>query len=207
MNDNGSYGFTPGELRALRALKTPEKIQRALDEEIGYNLEPDGPTCRSPRRVLRDRLAHCLEGAMLASAALRLQGHPPRLLDLEAYRDDDHVLAVFQDHGCWGAIAKSNYSGLRFREPVYRTIRELVMSYFEHYYNLAREKSLRRYSLPLDLSRMDSLAWMTSECELWPVGEALAHAPHRRILTDPQVAGLRRVDRRLFAAGRLGGAH
>ena len=95
------------------------------------------------------RTAHCLEGALLAAAALRVQGQPPLLLDLEAVRDDDHVLAVFKQHNCWGAIAKSNYSGLRFREPVYRTLRELAMTYFEHYFNLEREKTLRKYSRPI----------------------------------------------------------
>ena len=150
------YGFDAGETRVLKALKTPEKIQRFLDTEIAYNKEPDGDTIRSPRRVLRDRLAHCLEGALLAAAALRVQGFPPLLLDLEAVRDDDHVLAVFKQHGHWGAIAKSNYSGLRFREPVYRSLRELVMSYFEHYFNVPREDS----------------------AQLLPSGEPVALRPH-----------------------------
>jgi hypothetical protein len=107
------FGFDAGEMRILKTLKTPEKIQRFLDTDIAYNKEPDGDTIRSPRRVLRDRVAHCLEGALLAAAALRVQGFPPLLLDFEAVRDDDHVLAVFKQHGHWGAIAKSNYSGLR----------------------------------------------------------------------------------------------
>ena len=136
--------FDAGERKQLRGLKTPEKIQRFLDDEIGYNKEAGGATCRSPRRVLRDRLAHCMEGALFAAAAVGLLGFPPLLLDLEAERDDDHVLAIFRHRGHWGAIAKSNYSGLRYREPVYRTLRELVMSYFEHYYNLKKEKTLRR---------------------------------------------------------------
>ena len=127
-----NYGLDGGEMRALKALKTPEKIQRFLDSEIAYNEELQGETIRSPRRVLRDKLAHCLEGALLAAAALRVQGFPPLLLDLEAVHDDDHVLAVFRQQGHWGAIAKSNYSGLRLREPVYRSLRELAMSYFEH---------------------------------------------------------------------------
>ncbi|HEX8984762.1 MAG TPA: hypothetical protein VF767_05000, partial [Bryobacteraceae bacterium] len=131
------YGFRPAEWQELRRLKTPEKVQRFLDCEVGYNKEPGGPTCRSPRRVLRDRVAHCLEGALFGAAALRVQGRPPLLVDLEAVRDDDHVLAVFRERGLWGAVAKSNYAGLRYREPVYRTLRELAMSYFEQYYNLA----------------------------------------------------------------------
>src|SRR6185437_3579025 len=116
----GNEGLSPRELRTLAALKTPERIQRFLDTEIAYNKEPDGDTLRSPRRVLRDRVAHCFEGALLAAAALRVQGDPPLLLDLESVRDDDHVLALFRRDGHWGAIGKSNFSGLRFREPVYR---------------------------------------------------------------------------------------
>ena len=103
-----------------------------------------------------------MEGALLAAAALRVQGFPPLLLDLEAVRDDDHVLAVFKQHGHWGAIAKSNYSGLRFREPVYCNLRELAMSYFEHYYNLEAEKTLRAYSRPVNLGRFDRIGWMTA---------------------------------------------
>ena len=162
-------GFDARERKLLRRLTTPEKIQRFLDDEIGYNKEPGGPTCRSPRRVLRDRLAHCMEGALFGAAALGLLDFPPLLLDLEAVRDDDHVLAIFRSRGHWGAIAKSNYSGLRFREPVYRTLRELVMSYFEHYYNPAGEKTLRRYSRPVNLARFNGIHWVTAEEDVWAI--------------------------------------
>ena len=126
------HGFTPGEWRALRALRNPAGIQRALDA-MPYHL---ARTAWSPRQVLRERTAHCLEGAIFAAAALRALGFPPLLLDLEAVQDTDHVLAVFQLDGRWGAIAKSNFTGLRYREPVYRGLRELVMSYFDGYMNL-----------------------------------------------------------------------
>ncbi len=119
--------FTPAERAVFQRLRTPDKIQRFLDD-LAYNKEPGGATCRSPRRVLRDRTGHCMERAMFGAAALRMLGHPPLLLDLEAQHDDDHVLAIFRVRGCWGALAKSNYSGLRYREPVYRTLRELAMS-------------------------------------------------------------------------------
>src|SRR5579863_1595659 len=165
--------FDPRECAIFRRLSTPERIQRFLDDEVGYNKEPDGPTCRSPRRVLRDRIAHCLEGALFGAAALRMLGCPPLLLDLEAVRDDDHVLAIFRHRGAWGAIAKSNYSGLRFREPVYRNLRELAMSYFEHYYNPDGEKTLRTYSRPINLRRFDRIHWMTAEADLWPVSDYL----------------------------------
>jgi hypothetical protein len=141
------FGLRRRELSIIKRLSGPEKIQRFLDYDIGYNKEVGGESCRSPRRVLRDRLAHCAEGAFFAAAALRVHGHEPLIVDLEAVRDVDHLLAVFKEHGRWGAIAKSNYSGLRYREPVYRTIRELVMSYYEHYYNPAGEKTLRAASL------------------------------------------------------------
>ena len=200
------FGFDADETRVLKALKTPERIQRFLDTEIAYNKEPDGDTLRSPRRVLRDKVAHCMEGALLAAAALRVQGFPPLLLDLEAVRDDDHVLAIFKQHGHWGAIAKSNYSGLRFREPVYRNLRELAMSYFEHYFNHSREKTLRNYSRPVNLSRFDRMGWMTAESDLWVISEHLATIPHVSLLRTGVERRLAKVDDRLFAAGLVGRA-
>src|SRR3954463_8933451 len=133
-----TWGFTPAELRKLRALKNPHGIQRALDA-MPYHLDC---TAWSPRLVLREGTAHCLEGALFAAAALRVNGYPPLILDLEAEKDTDHVIAIFRQNGHWGAIGKSNYSGCRYREPVYRTLRELAMSYFEGYFNLRRERSL-----------------------------------------------------------------
>ena len=197
-----SNGFHASELAVLRGLKTPEQIQRFLDEEVNYNKEEQGPSCRSPRRILRDRLAHCLEGALFGAAALRVQGWEPLLLDLEAVRDDDHVLAIFRQRGSWGAIAKSNYTGLRFREPVYRNLRELAMSYFEHYYNLEGEKTLRTYSRPVNLSRFDRIDWMTTEEDLWPISDHLFDIPHRPLISSAIARRLTPMDRRLFAAGR-----
>lgn len=200
-----NYGLTPAETRVLKSLKTPEKIQRFLDVDISYNKEPDGDTIRSPRRVLRDRTAHCFEGALFAAAALRVQGFPPLLLDLEAVRDDDHVLAIFRQHNHWGAIAKSNYTGLRFREPVYRTLRELALSYFESYFNLSREKTLRNYSSrPVNLARFDRIGWMTAEADLWPIAEHLVEIPHTPLLPATPRRRFARVDERLFAAGLVG---
>jgi hypothetical protein len=198
------YGLTREESALLRRLSSPEKIQLFLDHEIGYNKEHEGETCRSPRRVLRDRLAHCAEGAYFAAAALRINGHPPLIVDLEAVRDDDHLLAVFKEHGHWGAIAKSNYAGLRFREPVYRTVRELVMSYFEHYYNLEGEKTLRTFSRPVNLRRFDRIDWMTTEEDLWVIGEYFCTIPHTKILTPPLSHKRRSMDRRLYQAGLVG---
>ena len=195
--------FDPAERALFRRLTTPAKIQRFLDD-LAYNKEPRGPTCRSPRRVLRDRTAQCMEGALMGAAALRAIGFPPLLLDLEAVRDDDHVLAIFRLRGCWGAIAKSNYAGLRYREPVYRTLRELAMSYFEHYYNPKREKTLRNYSRPVNLTRFDSIHWMTAEDDVWAIPEYLTVIAHRPLLRAPLATRLGRVDDRLYRAGRLG---
>lgn len=199
-----NYGLSREESRLLRSLKTPGRVQHFLDHDIGYNKEPDGHTCRSPRRVLRDRVAHCMEGAMLAAAALRVLGHPPLLLDLEAVRDDDHVLAIYRERGHWGAIAKSNYASLRFREPVYRTIRELAMSYFEHYHNLQGEKTLRAYSRPVRLDRFDHLNWMTAEEDVWPVPEHLCVIPHTPVITRAMERRLNLLDDRLRKSEQVG---
>jgi len=196
--------FSKQEQRAFRSLTTPTKIQKFLDEKIGYNTEPGGDTCYSPRMVLREGVAHCMEGALLAAAALQFLGYPPLLVDLEAVRDTDHVLAVYRAGGRWGALAKSDYSGLRSREPVYLTIRELVMSYFEHYFNEAGEKTLRAYSRPVNLRRFDRIGWTSREDHVWEIPNYLCDIRHTAIL--PARVRLARMDRRLYAAGRLGGA-
>jgi hypothetical protein len=201
---NGQFGFTAAERAVFRRLDTPEKIQRYLDREIGYNKEADGDTCRSPRRVMRDRTAHCMEGALFGAAALRMIGYPPLLLDLEAVRDDDHVLAIFRQGGRWGAVAKSNFAGLRYRAPAYRTLRELAMSYFEHYFNLKKERTLRAYSRPVNLRRFDAMAWMTAEEDVWAIPEYLCEVAHRPLVDSRLAARLGRVDDRLFAAGLVG---
>src|SRR5215510_11936261 len=196
------FGFAPRELRALRALRTPVGVQRAL-EAMPYHL---AGSAWSPRRVLREGTAHCLEGAIFAAAALRVLGFAPLLLDLEAVQDTDHVIGVFKHRGHWGAIAKSNFSGLRFREPVYRTVRELVMSYFDDYINLRGERTLRAYSHPVDLARFDRSrrGWMTSERDLWWIAEHLVGVPHTRLLTTGMTKNLSRVDRRSLDAGLVG---
>ena len=195
------FGLTRSDAAFLRRLTPEWRIQQFLDA-TAYDVA--GAACRSPRRVLRERTAQCLDGALFAAAALRLQGHPPLLMDLEAVRDDDHVVAVFRRHGCWGAIARSNFSGLRFREPVFRTLRELALSYFESYFNLRREKTLRRYSVGVDLSRFDARQWMTAEDDLWDIGAHLLHVRHFALLTPAMERDLGPVDRRLFDAGKLG---
>ena len=202
MSGRGAFGFTPGELRALRALRTPHGIQRALDAMPYHHAS----TAWSPRRVLRERRAHCLEGAVFAAAALRVLGYPPLLLDLEAVQDTDHVLAVYRERGHWGAIAKWNFTGLRYREPVHRSVRELVMSYFEGYINLRGDRTLRAYSHPVNLARFDRRrpGWMTTDGDLWWIAEHLVGVRHRRLLRPAMIRRLHRVDRRSLNAGLVG---
>jgi hypothetical protein len=195
-----TYGLSAQDLRTLRALKTPARIQRFIDS-IEYQY---ADTAWSPARVLRDRKGHCLEGALLAAAALRVQGHSPRLMDLEAVHDDDHVLALYRERGLWGAIAKSNFAGLRFRAPIYRTLRELALSYFEHYYNLRGERTLRAYSRAVSLAPLDRLHWMTAEDDVWFVPERLIAAKHYPLFPDKVARQLPRLDPRSFQAGLHG---
>lgn len=195
-----SFGLAARDVRTLRALKTPARIQRFLDA-LPYQY---ANTAWSPQRALRERKGHCLEGALLAASALRLNGHPPLLMDLEAVHDDDHVVALYRERGLWGGVAKSNFAGLRFRAPVYRTLRELALSYFEHYYNLRGERTLRNYSGPVNLARLDGQQWMTSEKDVWCVPELLIAARHYPLFPDKVARTLPRLDRRSFGAGMHG---
>lgn len=148
----------------------------------------------SPRCVMRERTAHCIEGALFAALALRVHGYRPLVVDLDAAPSDDaHVLAVFRQRGCWGAIHKTNHAMLRYREPVYSTLRELVMSHFHEYADASGFKTLRSFTRPIDLSRFDKRGWMTDEEGLWYIAEYLADAFHRPLLTRSQIQGLRRL--------------
>src|SRR5258707_6103618 len=192
-----SGDLTPAELRKLRSLKDPYGIQRFLDAQP-YHL---ADTAWSPRRVLRENTSHCYEGALFGAAALRANGYPPLIIDLEADRDTDHVIAVFKQRGHGAAIGKSNYTGCRYREPVYRTLRELALSYFDTYFNLARERSLRTFSNPVNLARFDDQDWMTTEEQVWFIAEYLFTIRHFPLLRPNLVKHLHRVDTRSFKAG------
>lgn len=194
------FGFSNSELRKLRALKTPAGVQRFLDE-LPYNL---GYTGRSPKKVLHERTASCLEGGIFAAAALRVLGYPPLIFDLEADQDTDHVVAIFKVRGHWGAVAKSNFAGCRYREPVYRTLRELAMSYFNIYFNLRFQRTLRRYSRPVNLARFDRLNWMTTDKPVWFIAEHLCEIPHVRLLTPAMERNLTRLDPRSVKAEMTG---
>jgi hypothetical protein len=194
--------FTPAELRKLRSLKNPHGIQRFLDD-MPYHV---ATTAWSPRRVLRENTSHCFEGALFAAAALRVNGHPPLILDLEADNDTDHVIAIYRIRGHWGAVAKSNFTGCRYREPVYRSLRELALSYFDVYFNLRGERTLRTFSRPVNMARFDRHHWTTAEEHLWYVAEYLFSIRHHRLFTPAMVKNLHRLDGRSFRAGRLGSA-
>src|SRR5205809_4289940 len=195
-----TLGFTPSELRKLRASKSPVGIQKFLDD-LPYNLSY---TARSPKKVLHDRVASCLEGGIFAAAALRILGFPPLILDLEAEQDTDHVVAIFKMRGHWGAVAKSNFTGCRYREPVHRTLRELAMSYFNIYFNLRFARTLRTCSRPVNLARFDRLHWMTTDKPVWFIAEHLCEIPHIRLLTSAMEKRLTRVDTRTFKGEMVG---
>ena len=186
-------GLTRAEYALLRRLDTPEKIQHFL-YGLKQNFEPDGDSCNSVRAVLERRRAHCIEGAMVAACALWIHGEPPLLLDQQAEQDFDHVVALFRRKGCWGAISKTNGIGLRWRDPVYRSLRELSMSYFHEYYNRHDRKTLRTYSRPFDLRRLKPSRWVTAEDGAWDLIDALEATRHYRLVTRAQQRALTRRD-------------
>lgn len=192
--------WTAAERALLRRLSSPARIQAFLDD-LAYRTE-DEPA--APRRVLAERRAHCLDGALLAAAALRRLGHEPMVLGMWAVRDDGHVIAVFRQGGGWGAVAKSNFTGLRYREPVYRDVRELVMSYFEDYFNADGERTLRMHTAPLRLARFDRLGWELRDGAVEAIDAALKAMPDRHLLAAAQARRLARVDPRSMRAGMLG---
>ena len=181
-------------------LTSPDRIQDFVDG-VPYSADP---IYRSPRSVMRDRKAHCFDGALFAACALREIGQRPRLVDLGAVRDDDHVIALFERDGHLGAVAKSNFVGIRFREPIFRSVRELALSYFESYYNVDGEKTLRSFSVPLDLSTLDHLDWMRSDDGLEVIASRLTSIRHFPMLTPALERSLVRVDDRSYKAGLMG---
>jgi hypothetical protein len=184
-------GLSPKEARLLQKLTTPQLIQEFLDA-LPINHEKNGETCYSPRMVLRERKAHCLEGAFLAATALMVQGMPPLIMNFRTLdKDEDHAVALFKQNGYWGALSKTNHPILRYRDPVYRTVRELAMSYFHEYFMFENgEKTLRAYSRPVNLRRFGT-KWITSEKDLWDMAYALADAPHLPMVPKKNLKALR----------------
>ena len=196
--------WTKEEVKILRRLSTPTKVQDFLDA-LPFHFVEENETCMSPRMVLSKRTAQCMEGAMFAAAALRFHGLPPLVLDLTATHDDaDHVLAVYKKDGCWGALSKTNHAVLRYREPIYKTLRELVLSYFHEYFlQSSGKKTLRSFSRPINLSRFDSQHWETSEKPNWFIPEFLCDTPHTPLLTQKQIRTLRPADATERRAGAI----
>ncbi len=197
------FGLTEKEESILRKLNNPRKIQDFINK-MSANFDYDKDTCMSPRLVLREWKCHCIEGALLAALALRLQGRKPLIVDLTATDDDDdHVIAVFKENGCWGAITKTNHGVLRYREPVYRNIRELVMSFFHEYFDNKGKKNLRSYSAPVNLSRFDKINWMTAEEDVWDIPNYLFKVKHYKILNKKQIRNLRKADEIEIEIGKV----
>jgi hypothetical protein len=198
-----NFGFSQEELSIIRPWNTPRKIQDFINA-IPMNFKPDTHTCRSPRVVLRDRTAHCIEGAMLAAAMLRVAGWKPLVMDLRAAPYDyDHVVALFRIDGHWGAISKTNHGVLRYREAIYKSVRELAVSYFHEYHLDKGEKTLRSYSGAIDLSRFDTRGWMTAEEQLTDVYAYIDSVRHYPFLTRAQLSRLRPADKIEREMGKL----
>ncbi len=197
--------FTTKEIALFKRLNTPAKIQDYL-ETLAPNFEEDGETCMSPRRVIETQKAHCMEGALFAAAVLAYHGQKAFVLDLKVSDhsiDDDHVVALFREEGCWGAISKTNHAVLRYREPIYRTIRELALSYFHEYFTDTGKKTLTSFSKPFNLAQFDDRNWMTSEKDLWYIPRALDKSPHENITTPAVRKKFRRADPIEIKAGKI----
>ena len=200
-----TFGLTKSEERTLRRLSTPIKIQDFLDK-LPMNWEKNGDTHMSPRRVLKEKKAHCIEGALLAATALWLAGEPPLIMNLSSRLgrgDVDHVVALYKRGGRWGAISKTNHSTLRFRDPIYRTPRELALSYFHEWFmNETGEKTLECYSKPLDMRKFGT-DWITSEKDLWNIADALSERKHYFLVPKGNWRYVRRADTMELKAGKL----
>jgi hypothetical protein len=192
----------PQQRQVFAGLNSPARIQAFLDQ-IPYSAENAN---RCPLSVLRDRVAHCLDGGLFAAAALRLIGHPPLVVDLlpEPGTDDDHVLAIYRRDGYLGAVAKSNMTGLRYREAIYRNLRELVLSYFEDYFNVNGEKTLRSYTRPLNLQAFDKVGWMWSDAGADAIERHFGRMRKIPLLSPAMIANLSPTDSLSFQAGMLG---
>jgi hypothetical protein len=193
--------LTAQQLEIMQSLDSPYKIQAFLDG----CLYPASEDNRCPLRVLEEKVAHCLDGALFAAAALHRLGYPPRLVDLrpEPDTDDDHLLAVFQIEGRYGALAKSNFTGLRMREPVYRSLRELVMSYFESYFNVNGHKTLRGYTRPFNLASLRGVPWMHSDLGADAVEQRLYDLKVIPLIDEQSAVLLSPVDPISYRAGML----
>ena len=199
------FGLNQDEIDLFKKCNTPQKIQDLIDT-IPINFEASGEdTFLSPREVLKQNRAHCIEAACLAAAILQFHGQPPLIVDLTAVKsDEDHVIAVFKQHGHWGAISKTNHAVLRYREPVYKTIRELVMSYFHEYIkNETKKKTLRSYTNPINLKQFNAKKWITDKEYIGYIVDKIYATKHFPILSRKQIATLRRADDIEIKSGKI----
>lgn len=197
------FGFNEEESKLLRSLRTPAQVQDFLDT-LSMNFGEQGDTLMSPRRVIRERKAHCMEGALLAAAAFWVSGRKPLLLDLRATADDDdHVVALFQERGLWGAVSKTNHAVLRWREPIFKTVHALAASYFHEYFLNDGKRVLREYSRPFDLSPKKYAGWVVAEEDLWHVSDALDASRHYLVAPASTFRHMRRADNMEKKAGRI----
>jgi len=198
-------GLTPREYGILARLSTPILIQNFLDA-IPINYEKKGDTHMSPRRVLREKKAHCIEGALLAAAALWIHGEPPLIMNLSGRLGDDdmdHVITLYKRGNRFGAISKTNHATIRFRDPAYRTPRELALSYFHEWFsNASGVKSLSWYSKPLDMRRFGT-DWITTEKDLYTIADALDAQPQYQLIPEKNWRFVRIADAMELKAGRL----
>jgi len=195
--------YSSQEIKIFKRLDRPAKIQDFLNR-LKFNFETQGDTCQSPRRVLKTRQAHCMEGALFAAAVLEFHGYKPLVMDLKAASHDfDHVVALFKKDGFWGALSKTNHAVLRYREPIYKTLRELALSYFHEYFDNKGRKNLRKFSVPVDLNRFNRLEWRTAAGELFKIPSGLDDAKHFALLNAPQARSLRKADTVEILAGKI----
>lgn len=184
----------------FKKLNSPAKVQDFVDE-IPINFESHGETCRSPFMALKNKEAHCMEGALLAAACFWHNGQRPMLMDLKTMvrprspreKDDDHVVALFKENGYWGAVSKTNHAVLRYRDPIYKTVRELALSYFNEYFLDNGKKTMRSYSAPFSLFQYDD-DWLVSKQDVWRIPEELDDARHFKILPNSSSCRLRLAD-------------
>lgn len=188
--------LTGAEKRIFQKLNTPQKIQDFINK-IPNNFEHAGETCQSPRRVLKSRKAHCIEGALLAGAILNFHGRPALVVHMHTTKEDqDHVITIFKENDRFGAISKSNHLVLRYRDPVYLNVRELIMSYFHEYWGLKTgHKNLRSYTEPIDLIKKFGESWIVEKEELWNINNFIFHAQHKEIVPKNILKKLRDADK------------
>jgi len=196
-----SIGLSAQHAGLLARLNTAHKIQDYLDS-LGINFEPDGDTCYGVSRTLTEGKAHCIEAAFIGACALWMAGEKPLVMDFQAHNDYDHVVALYKYKGHWGAISKSNHIWLRWRDPIYRSLRELALSYF-HEYVTGPRKTLRTYSAPYDMSRVPPEQWITNEGSCFEVAGLIDSGRHYKLLTPAQIKILRPRDPLELKAGKV----